>query len=65
VLVLVVVAATVVDGASEVDVDSVEVSSFEPQPEITAVESTNPITTDEIVERKRTFIILAGGLGIL
>ena len=64
-LVLVVVAATVVDGVSKVDVDSVDVSSFEPQPEITAVESTNPRTTDEIVERKRTFVILAGGLGIL
>ena len=65
VLVLVVVAATVVAGVSEVDVDSVDVSSFGPQPEITAVESTNPITTDETVERKRTFVILTGGLGIL
>jgi hypothetical protein len=49
VLVLVVVAATVVVGAREVDVASVDVSSFEPQPETTAVEITNPRTTDEIV----------------
>jgi hypothetical protein len=49
VLVLVVVAATVVVGAREVDVDSVDVSSFEPQPEIIAVEMTIPRTIDEIV----------------
>jgi hypothetical protein len=49
VLVLVVVTATVVVGAREVDVDLVEVSSFDPQPETTAVEITNPRITDDIV----------------
>ena len=60
-LVLVVVtAATVVDGASEVDVASVEFSLSEPHPETTAVEINNPRTTGEIVDRKRTVFSLAG-----
>jgi hypothetical protein len=47
---VVVVSATVVDGASEVDVDSVDVSSFELHPETIVVEIKNPRTTDDIVD---------------
>jgi hypothetical protein len=45
----VVAGASEVVGANEVEVASLDVSSFELQPEITAVEMTNPRTTDEIV----------------
>jgi hypothetical protein len=45
----VVAGASEVVGANEVEVASVDVASLEPQPEITAVEITNPRTTDEIV----------------
>lgn len=45
----VVAGASEVVGANEVEVTSVDVSSFEPQLEMTAVEITNPRTTDDIV----------------
>jgi hypothetical protein len=64
VLVLVVVTATVVVGASEVDIASVESLLLELHPETSAVEIKNPRTTEEIVDRKRTLISLAGGSGI-
>jgi len=57
----VVVAATVVDGARDVDVALVEFSSLEPQPERLAVEINNPRTVKEIVDRNRTLFSLAGG----